>query len=256
YLAPLVFDVDSYRLNSVAGKSTVIGFLSQFLFAYILFFWHRRFRYSLLVVLALSTLLSFQRGMWVGLVLAIIVYGFSPIKATSYKIRDAVVLSAFMVLIVLIASIALNLELTEKLIIDRIMEFNPTDASSERDFQQVITNDINPLIILIGEGYGKYSPLNKEDNLLNLPDAPYHEIFNETGIIGLVLFLGMFLSFIFRAVKRRNWFQVYFHLHLLIALSGSRVLWYFPLNFLVFFVAALLKDDRNDGSTTMLRTSR
>lgn len=246
FLGLLVFDPDAHRLVSLIGKSTIVGYLALFSFSWVLFFAKSNARYFMLLFFGFAVLLSFQRSMWAGLILAIVFYLFSENRMRMHKVRDIFLLCFFIPILIWLILDQLGLSAILTLIWNRINEFNIIDALAERSDQQLILNIDHIITIFIGEGYGKYSPLNKAENILNLPDAPYHMIFNETGLIGLGLFVGSLIAFLVRAIRRRNIFQAWFVFHLLIALVGSRILWYFPLNFLVIMLLAVLKDDRRD----------
>ena len=178
--------------------------------------------------------------------LAIVLYMIFARVPISRKLSDIAIISTLILITMVSLGKVLDFTQITKLVLDRVEEFNFEDVMQERAEQQLLLNTDHWALVLVGEGYGKYSPLNKAENELNLPDAPYHMIFNETGLIGFSLFVGMLAAFLLQAVRRGNVFQIWFILHLGIALLGSRILWYFPLNFLVFIVLATLKDDRKD----------
>jgi hypothetical protein len=245
-LQELVFDPDKSRLGALIGKSTVIGYLSVFAFARTLFFAVSRWRYLLLCLFAVATLLSFQRSMWAGLLLALGLYMFFARRSVERRLADATVAAVTLPVIAIVLFANFDFSVVTRLITSRLAEFNLSDAIQERSDQQLVLNTENSLQILIGEGYGKYSPLNKEENLLNLPDAPLFLIYNETGLIGLGLFVGAIVAFMCRAVARRNLMLVWLAFHLAIVLLGSRILWYFPLNFLILILLAMYKDDSDE----------
>jgi len=248
FFAKLIFDPDAHRLVSIIGKSTVVGYLSVFSFAWILFFYQARWRYVWLLFFGFAVLLSFQRSMWGGILLAFVLYMIFARVPRSRKLSDIAIIGTLILITMVSLGKVLDFTQITKLVLDRVEEFNFEDIMQERAEQQLLLNTDHWALVLVGEGYGKYSPLNKAENELNLPDAPYHMIFNETGLIGFSLFVGMLAAFLLRAVRRGNVFQIWFILHLGITLLGSRILWYFPLNFLVLIVLATLKDDRKDQS--------
>jgi hypothetical protein len=244
FFSDLVFKGGGYRLVSLAGKSTVIGYMSLFCFSYTIFFRFGKSRYFLLILYGIATILSMQRSMWAGLLLAFAIYFMNSKAGQKKKKHDFLYFAILISAAFLVLAGNDILEPLTKLVSNRLLEFNIGDAMSERSSQQLIFNVENPLSIVFGEGYGKYSPLNKEENLINLPDAPLYMIYNETGILGLSIFILMIASFGLRAFGERDWFQVWLVLHLVIALSGSRVLWYFPLNFLIFMLLGSFQKER------------
>jgi hypothetical protein len=246
-----VFDPESYRLVSIAGKSTVIGYLAVLGFTWILFFNSGPWRYGLLLLFVVAVLLSFQRSMWFGLILALFFYLINNRISKRSKIHLGAVVVTFFLLLFVTLPRSIDISQVSKLVSDRMSEFNFEDAFAERSSQQKLFNTDNVVLFLTGEGYGKYSPLNKDENLINLPDAPYHMIVNETGLVGLTLFISMLAAFFLRAMRRGNVFQLWFVLHLAISLVGSRILWYFPLNFLIIIMLAMLKDDLLDTSMSL-----
>jgi hypothetical protein len=245
-LQGFVFDPEAHRLGSLIGKSTVLGYMALFSFSWVLFFFSGKSRYLLLLFFGAAVVLSFQRSMWAGLVMVMAAYFLSP--SSGMRLKDLVVFALIVPSLTAMVFVMMPADALAKLLTDRLAEFNPTDALNERGSQQLILNTEKAGQIIFGEGYGKYSPLNKSENVLNLPDAPYHLIFNETGLIGLIAFVGMLIAFFLRALSRNNIFQCWFVAHLALALVGSRILWYFPLNFIVLMLLATFKDDRDDIS--------
>ena len=246
-----VFDPDAHRLGSLVGKSTVLGYLALFSFGWILFFHAGRARFPLLLFFGAAVILSFQRSMWAGLILVFVARCFH--QSGISKAKDAAIFAGATIVAIIGLSQLVAVEALAVLLSDRLIEFNVSDALAERGNQQLILNTEHVGQIVLGEGYGKYSPLNKAENVLNLPDAPFHMIYNETGLVGLGLFVGMLLAFGLRALARNNLFQCWFIAHLILALIGSRILWYFPLNFLVLMLMAMLKDDRADSPELLLQ---
>lgn len=250
-LGRLVFDADAHRLGSLIGKSTVLGYMALFAFGWILFFYAKRWRYWLLLFFGAAVVLSFQRSMWAGLIMVLGMYFLRPDGGS--RLKDLSVFAFILPLAIGVLFAMVPADALVKLLVERLAEFNPADALEERSSQQLILNTEHPAQIIFGEGYGKYSPLNKAENVLNLPDAPYHLIFNETGLLGLATFVGMLLAFFLRAASRNNLFQCWFVAHLALALVGSRILWYFPLNFIVLMLLATFKDDLNDSPPLTLQ---
>ena len=245
-LLPLIVKADGHRLVSLVGTSTIVGYLSLFCFSWTLFFHQGRSRRLILSFFLIGIVLSFQRSMWGGLLMVGLIYFLSPGVSLSVKYRDVALMFGLILALAVVFSILADASAITKLLWDRFSEFNLADALSERSNQQQVFVGDSLREILFGQGYGKYSPLNKAENLVNLPDAPYHMILNETGVLGLGLFLSALAAFAVQAFVRGNYFQLWFVLHVGVVLIGSRLLWYFPLNFVIFMFLAILKNDRGD----------
>ena len=80
---------------------------------------------------------------------------------------------------------------------------------------------------------GKHSPEN-EKSVNAMPDAMLFRIFNEMGIIGLMLFLLFFYVNFIRSVKNRNWFAISLIVFSFFANSFNRVLFTAPLSILPY----------------------
>jgi hypothetical protein len=250
FLAPdwvaAIGDNGSSRLSSFLGKSSILGYMTQLAFAYVLFCYRGRLRPLCLFLFLFATVLTFQRGAWAGIGVSLSVYIFFTVFSKDSSGHRSACGTLVYLLFGCLAGIAImssffDREVVFGLLGSRFFEFNVSSAMEGREFQHVIFNNTVPFNILFGEGYGKYSPLNLLDNFKQ-PDAPYHMVYNETGLVGFALFLSIFTYPLFLSIFRRNSFMVYFLLSLLISLSGSRILWYCPTNFIVFFIIAVLGD--------------
>ena len=110
---------------------------------------------------------------------------------------------------------------------------NVKGGDTGRNEQYQIYNDDNILELIVGDGVGKHSPEN-EKSVNAMPDAMLFRIFNEMGIIGLMLFLLFFYVNFIRSVKNRNWFAISLIVFSFFANSFNRVLFTAPLSILPY----------------------
>lgn len=244
------------RLNSLIGKSTILGYFSLVVLASYVMLPKLKARLVVLPLLLLTTLLSFQRGVWIGYPLIL------GLTAIDRRVR-------FGKKFVITCTIALGIVVTawlifafakdsQKLILVLSSKVNNTtldQALSERSFQQIIYNDNHWYFMLIGEGFGKYSALIPF-NPVAQPDAPYHMIYNETGLLGMLVFFNILFQVGWHAVKTRNLLLLFVIVHFAIQMMGSRVLWMFPTNFLFYMLLAIFQNPFPSGEGLETRAGR
>ena len=126
-----------------------------------------------------------------------------------------------------------SLIFSSKKFLEEIESFRFSKVQSDRKSQAIITNNSNVFCMLIGEGYGKYSP-NNELALITMPDASYFRIFNELGLLGFFLFFTPFILLIFEAFKFKDPFVIYFIMFSLFAFYFNRVIWAIPINYIFY----------------------
>ena len=234
-----VFEQKPFRFNFSSYYTPIImGFLAQFMFALLLFKKIKlKFRYLLIVIFFVVSILTLQRAAFIGLFISLLIYIF--FRFSIFKI----ILITFVFLIgtqLIYTTINNNITsdndsqvFSPQKFIDEIESFKFSNVQSDRKSQAIITNDNNFFNILVGEGFGKYSP-NNDLTLLKMPDASYFRIFNELGLIGFFLFFTPFIFLLYEAIKIKNPFMIYFILFSLLAFYFNRVLWSIPINYLFF----------------------
>ena len=254
---PIVYDVlllgasknASWALSSVYGP-ILMGYLAQLAFALTLFGVHKsRFRSVLMVLFGFTAILSTQRSAVLGLIIALAVFLWR--NTTNLKengIRRArrslqVIMGLVLMMLMLLLADLYNVfgySMINR--IDHLIISDMTLASAlkDRSEQQVITNTSNPISILIGEGFGKYSA-NNNTALLVQPDASFFRAFNELGIIGCMIYFSVFLHFLWRGIRKRNAFVIYCLVHTLIAFYFNRIVWSVTGGFTVFSLLALIE---------------
>ena len=110
-----------------------------------------------------------------------------------------------------------------ELFVTELSDFNLQSVVDQRREQTFIFNDYSLFKIFFGEGFGKYSPQNKSA-LLMMPDASYHRLFNELGLIGCTLFVLAFASMFLEFLKNRNVFGFFLLSFVLIHFYFNRIL--------------------------------
>lgn len=234
-----VFEQKPFRFNFSSYYTPIImGFLAQFMFALLLFKKIKlKFRYLLIVIFFVVSILTLQRAAFLGLFVSSLIYIFY--RFSIFKI--ILVIFVFLIVTPLIYTTINNnitsdndsLIFSPKKLIDEIESFKLSNVQSDRKSQAIITNDNNFFNMLVGEGFGKYSP-NNELTLLKMPDASYFRIFNELGLIGFFLFFTPFIFLLYEAIKIKNPFMIYFILFSLLAFYFNRVLWSIPINYVFY----------------------
>ena len=191
-----------------------------------------------------TVLLTRQRAVWVGILILILLIIYFSITSKGYGKRS---LSLFALISALGAIVYLffvhytDLSTITDLLGSTLHRMSPADAFGSRAYQQVIYNNSNPFFILFGEGFGKYSPL-RTDNALSQPDASYWMIFNETGIVGTLVFFNMFFQIVRYSLRRSNFILLFLALLISVGLLGNRYLWFFPVNFLFYSFVGLFQN--------------
>ena len=141
----------------------------------------------------------------------------------------------------LYVTLAADAQMLTILLVEKLSETTLHQSLSERAFQHIIYNDEHWFFMLTGEGFGKYSPLIAS-NPLQQPDAPYHMIYNETGVLGVLVFGNMLIQIARHAIQSRNYFLLFIVVHFALQMMGSRILWYFPINFAFYLLIAAYRD--------------
>ena len=127
-----------------------------------------------------------------------------------------------------------------KLINNRIENFTLKRLFEMRLYQIIIFNNYNSFNVLFGEGFGKYNALTSSPGMKQ-PDAPYIMVYNEGGLIGLLIFLNLFYQIFIYSLKSRNYFLLFVVTHFSIEMVGSRILWNFPINYLFYSLIGMFQ---------------
>ena len=114
---------------------------------------------------------------------------------------------------------------------------NVREGNTGRNDQYKIYNDDNIFEIIVGDGVGNHSPEN-EQSVNAMPDAMLFRIFNEMGIIGLIIFILFFYINFIRSIKTKNWFAISLIIFAFFANSFNRVLFTAPLSVLPYVLIA------------------
>ena len=233
-----------YRLYSFIGNSSTLGFSALLCIAIYIAFPAMRFKYIVLPVMIVTVLSTRQRAVWVGVLILILLIIYFSITLKGYAKRN---LSLFALIPVLGTIVYLFFAhyMDQLTVIDLLRStldnMTPADAFGSRASQQVIYNNSNPFFILFGEGFGKYSPLIT-DNALSQPDASYYMIFNETGIVGMLVFFNMFFQIVRYSLRRANFVLLFLVFAISVGLLGNRYLWFFPVNYLFYSFVGIFQN--------------
>lgn len=234
-----VFEQRTFRFNfSSFYRPIGMAFLAQFMFALLLFKKIKfKYRYLLLISFFVVSILTLQRAAFLGLIISLSIYLFKRLSFLKLTMVTFVILLGSLTLYEVIdknSSTKTESKLfSSKLLLNEIQNFSLSSVQSDRASQAVVTNKTNILNMLIGEGFGKYSP-NNDLALLIMPDASYFRIYNELGLIGFFLFFTPFILLLYEAVKIKDAFMIYFISFSLIAFFFNRVLWAIPINYLFY----------------------
>lgn len=234
-----VFEQKSFRFNfSSFYRPIGMAFLAQFMFALFLFKKIKfKFRYLLIFFFLFISILTLQRAAFLGIIISLSIFLFYRFSFLKIIIISFVILIGSLSLYNVIEKNSTNETesrfFSAKLLFDEIKDFSLSSVQSDRASQAIITNKNNILNMLVGEGFGKYSP-NNDSALLIMPDASFFRIYNELGLIGFFLFFTPFLLLLFDALKIKDPFLIYFILFSLIAFYFNRVLWAIPINYLFY----------------------
>lgn len=114
---------------------------------------------------------------------------------------------------------------------------NLEEGQTGRNHQYRIYNDDNLFEFVLGDGVGRHSQENYYSKT-PLPDAMIFRIFNEMGIVGLIVFLLFFLINILRAIRTRNAFTFALVTYFFMANCFNRVLFTAPMSILPFVLMA------------------
>lgn len=248
-----------WRISSVYGV-IVLGYLAQLVFGLILFKEYKgKYQFILMIFFLCISILTLQRSPIIGIGFAVLVFFFSTfrLKINKRKLKTLATLILVLLTLPLLLSILNSTDMINfdlfSLIDDTINNINFRTDSIIRGHQRVIYNDDSIIKILVGEGFGKYSPNNPNAELVQ-PDASYYRIFNELGILGMLLFFSTFISFLVSATKEKDYFMIYFILFTLIAFSYNRILWAIPSNYIIFMILGL--KTKNNHSKELKKIKR
>lgn len=234
-----VFEQKPFRFNFSSYYTPIImSFFAQLMFAIILFKKVKfKYRYLLLFVFFFISILTLQRAAFIGLIVSLSIYILYRFSIFKIILITSVFLFGITSLYKTISNNVSNdnesLIFSSKKFLEEIESFRFSKVQSDRKSQAIITNNSNVFFMLIGEGYGKYSP-NNELALITMPDASYFRIFNELGLIGFFLFFTPFILLIFEAFKFKDPFVIYFIMFSLFAFYFNRVIWAIPINYIFY----------------------
>jgi hypothetical protein len=199
----------------------------------------------LLNLFLITSILTLQRAAFLGLFMCFI---FFIIQKYRYK---SLYLSLFTLMLVFLIIYFTYIQSIDDhftaLLLGEIADFNLGSVVHQRREQSFIFNDYSFLKIFFGEGFGKYSPQNKEA-ILTMPDASYHRLFNEIGVVGCSLFVFVFSTIFFKFFKSKNTFGIFFLAFVLIHFYFNRILMSIPSSYFIYaLIGLLLRPEKNDG---------
>ena len=231
------------KANFMSYYSAILmGYVAQLMFAMSLFNvleFKSFYRLLSIVFFLVISVMTLQRSSYLGICVSTSVFLLSAGKT---KIRTKLLISFVCLGIIYFM---LNIDLSNAFgfdfalfFFDEITNFNYRNVMDDRASQAIISNVNNTFNIIFGEGFSKFSP-NNVQTVRSMPDASYHRIFNELGIIGGTLFFIPFIIIMKRIVNNQNWFMLYFTSFTLLAFYFNRVLWAVPLNFIIYSIIGI-----------------
>lgn len=205
------------------------------------------FKYALSLLFIICALLTGQRTPIGGIAIVLFCY------SLRYKVKGIIgiclLLGAFYYLFnnvnIEASGFSVNEMLSERTL-DRLS--STKSGSSNREDQQVILID-SAFGMLFGDGVGCYSPNNPESKNA-MPDAMLYRIFNEMGIIGLMLYISFWLKNFFYAIRRNDAFMVAFIFYIFFANYFNRVLFIAPISIIPLSIVALFNWNDNEKNET------
>lgn len=239
-----------WQITSFYGP-IVMGYLSQLAFALLIFEkYEGKFRRPLLVWFGFITMLILQRSAYIGILLAMgfYIYGLFRNQKLKQALKTIIRILGIGLAVVLLVIILDDLRILpwelKPLLVGKISHTRLEDVVFDRSNQFLVFNTNNIFNVLFGEGFGKYSP-NNPYAMNKQPDAAYYRIFNELGLIGLILFFLPLLIKLFRSYKKNNFFMLYLIVHVLIAFYFNRIMWAIPSNFIIYMIVAIYQNDND-----------
>jgi len=246
-----ILTTKTYRNFSSYYSPIVMGYFVQLLYAMVLFDFIRlkKTKLPFLVAMFILALLTYQRAAYLGVGISTAIFFLHP----TYKSFSKII---FLLSAIFVLYFIFNTNLSTQtgydikpFIFDELENFTLAEVTAEREEQNILFNDDNIFNIIFGDGYGKYSP-NNQHTIHKMPDASYLRIFNELGLIGLLLFLIPFSFEMIDALRKRQVFYSYFILFTLIAFYFNRILWSIPLAYIIYFLLGTrrIENNRNEES--------
>ena len=193
-----------------------------------------RYKYFMIIIFFMTSILTLQRAAFLGL--AMVIAGILLFRFNRYFLFYIPVLSACSFFLI---SNSLDFD-TEfyQLLLSELTDFTLSSVIDQRQEQTFIFNNYSILRIIFGEGFGKYSPQN-ESAFLIMPDASYHRLFNELGIIGCGLFVFTFLLIFLDFLRTRNVFGLYLVTFVLVHFYFNRILMAIPSAYFIYIMLGL-----------------
>jgi hypothetical protein len=231
-----------YTISSFYGP-ILMGYIAQLLFALVLFEVIKVgiLRSTLLIIFFITSILTLQRAPYFGVSFAILFYFIFHGKKNLFGITVIVItlLTTFYIFTNIDMSGVFGFDQRVS-ISDEFKNIQLERLSDDRDRkdQSLIYNDNNILNILLGEGYGKYSP-NNFQTIHKMPDANYYRIYNELGIIGGIIFFMPFLAIFLKALSRKDPFMLFLITYTLFAFYFNRVLWAVPTAYVIYTIIGI-----------------
>lgn len=174
-------------------------------------------------VIVISVVLCQQRTAWGYLTILIVFYLFVS-SGKKKGVWGFAILSIF-ILLIFSQIFTLNDSMIGSALGKRMGEMSFSDAMAGRvgQYESLWINWTKPIL---GHGMGSGGAIARLAGLPGASDAGYMKILYENGIVGSLLFLGVILPTLIRAIKRIKFFYIEIHIivFFLIAMIGSNAL--------------------------------
>lgn len=250
YLAKLG---DFQRLVSTFAAPNTCGLYLAIVLIVILFLYkklkiNKGFAYVTIGITAVSLIVTFSRTSWIAVCIGLLVYSFSMIKWTKYKLLKVMkIASIILLVVVLLDGIFLSFNITMAIVHLLVSTINGNDSSMNGHINSYIISIKNIFMHPLGMGMGENGPralvfMKKP----NLTESAYFLMAYEVGIIGSILYFGSYIKVLFDNLRefkqKRNKGRLFISAVILVVLTGFLALPFvqdFEILVFVFIIMAL-----------------
>ena len=233
------------RLNSIGvGFGSFIGvigmgYLSQLGFSICLYNKTKLGKINILfeIIFAIISFLTLQRSPVIGILIAVVLYVFNGHGLKKgLKYIFLISLSGVAVYIVLFRVVGQFTDFKLENYLNNTIK-TMSLGIGERSNQHVIYNS-NIVEYVFGKGLGTFSP-NNPNAIQSLTDAGMYRVFNELGLVGMILYFFPLLQILMKMVKKKNVFGVYFISFSLASFYVNRTIWSIPSVFVFYLILGI-----------------
>lgn len=191
--------VDAIRLKSILAGPNALGLYLLVLFSYCLAFIKKSWiKFPLLFLIVVASVLTFSRSTWAGLIVFALAYSFILLKTKIGVLKTTMLLG-----IISLAILFLGLNLYQNESYEKVITHDDSNTRRIEQYERIWQSRYE--IGLLGRGTGTAGPssqvrLDQGEN--HWTENIYLDIFEELGLIGLVLYLAVIISMLIFSWKR------------------------------------------------------